>query len=236
MAGVSCLAFFFDVSAAFESIGTDRVPIFDRPVSGRETLSQLVFVLALHFVQHLPPSLPFSVLALSLLRISIIPDPTGSPWMPMTVRGCVPLCMYLDNEKCVYGILLRRISCFRVDRHGSRVVLRDQQARSSIARRGAAALARTLAAAGAAAAGEPGEAGAGRGRAAAGAGVPKSEQCRSASSEPRSILGAGASSALPDGEPEDEEEEPSARPHRAHGGTGATTTPASGEKRSEAGW
>ena len=98
MAGVSCLAFFFDVSAAFESIGTDRVPIFDRPVSGRETLSQLVFVLALHFVQHLPPSLPFSVLALSLLRISIIPDPTGSPWMPMTVRGCVPLCMYLDNE------------------------------------------------------------------------------------------------------------------------------------------
>ena len=36
----------------------------------------------------------------------------------MTVRGCVPLCMYLDNEKCVYGILLRRISCFRVDRHG----------------------------------------------------------------------------------------------------------------------
>ena len=26
--------------------------------------------------------------------------------------------MYLDNEKCVYGILLRRISCFRVDRHG----------------------------------------------------------------------------------------------------------------------
>ena len=57
MAGVSCLAFFFDVSAAFESIGTDRVPIFDRPVSGRETLSQLVFVLALHFVQHLPPSL-----------------------------------------------------------------------------------------------------------------------------------------------------------------------------------
>ena len=115
MAGVSCLAFFFDVSAAFESIGTDRVPIFDRPVSGRETLSQLVFVLALHFVQHLPPSLPFSVLALSLLRISIIPDPTGSPWMPMTVRGCVPLCMYLDNEKCVYGILLRRISCFRVD-------------------------------------------------------------------------------------------------------------------------
>ena len=118
MAGVSCLAFFFDVSAAFESIGTDRVPIFDRPVSGRETLSQLVFVLALHFVQHLPPSLPFSVLALSLLRISIIPDPTGSPWMPMTVRGCVPLCMYLDNEKCVYGILLRRISCFRVDRHG----------------------------------------------------------------------------------------------------------------------
>ena len=23
---------------------------------------------------------------------------TGSPWMPMTVRGCVPLCMYLDNE------------------------------------------------------------------------------------------------------------------------------------------
>ena len=118
MAGVSCLAFFFDVSAAFESIGTDRVPIFDRPVSGRETLSQLVFVLALHFVQHLPPSLPFSVLALSLLRISIIPDPTGSPWMPMTVRGCVPLCMYLDNEKCVYGILLRRISCFRVERHG----------------------------------------------------------------------------------------------------------------------
>jgi len=98
VAGVSCLAFFFDVSAAFESIGTDRVPIFDRPVSGRETLSQLVFVLALHFVQHLPPSLPFSVLALSLLRISIIPDPTGSPWMPMTVRGCVPLCMYLDNE------------------------------------------------------------------------------------------------------------------------------------------
>ena len=188
MAGVSCLAFFFDVSAAFESIGTDRVPIFDRPVSGRETLSQLVFVLALHFVQHLdgsppghgqpvqthccsllqpqrwptsahvmsrpgsddspgssplaapvsgretlsqlvfvlalhfvqhlPPSLPFSVLALSLLRISIIPDPTGSPWMPMTVRGCVPSCMYLDNEKCVYGILLRRISCFRVERHG----------------------------------------------------------------------------------------------------------------------
>ena len=124
MAGVSCLAFFFDVSAAFESIGTDRVPIFDRPVSGRETLSQLVFVLALHFVQHLPPSLPFSVLALSLLRISIIPDPTGSPWMPMTVRGCVPLCMYLDNEKCVYGILLRRISCFRVDRHGYRQILR----------------------------------------------------------------------------------------------------------------
>ena len=118
VAGVSCLAFFFDVSAAFESIGTDRVPIFDRPVSGRETLSQLVFVLALHFVQHLPPSLPFSVLALSLLRISIIPDPTGSPWMPMTVRGCVPLCMYLDNEKCVYGILLRRVSCSRVDRHG----------------------------------------------------------------------------------------------------------------------
>ena len=98
MAGVSCLAFFFDVSAAFESIGTDRVPIFDRPVSGRETLSQLVFVLALHFVQHLPPSLPFSVLALSLLRILIIPDPTGSPWMPMTVRGCVPLCMYSENE------------------------------------------------------------------------------------------------------------------------------------------
>ena len=58
MAGVSCLAFFFDVSAAFESIGTDRVPIFDRPVSGRETLSQLVFVLALHFVQHLDGSPP----------------------------------------------------------------------------------------------------------------------------------------------------------------------------------
>ena len=51
-------AFFFDVSAAFESIGTDRVPIFDRPVSGRETLSQLVFVLALHFVQHLDGSPP----------------------------------------------------------------------------------------------------------------------------------------------------------------------------------
>ena len=46
------------VSAAFESIGTDRVPIFDRPVSGRETLSQLVFVLALHFVQHLDGSPP----------------------------------------------------------------------------------------------------------------------------------------------------------------------------------
>ena len=58
VAGVSCLAFFFDVSAAFESIGTDRVPIFDRPVSGRETLSQLVFVLALHFVQHLDGSPP----------------------------------------------------------------------------------------------------------------------------------------------------------------------------------
>ena len=98
MAGVFVLAFFFDVSAVLESIGTDRVPIFDRPVSGRETLSQLVFVLALHFVQHLPPSLPFSVLALSLLRISIIPDPTGSPWMPMTVRGCVPLSMYSENE------------------------------------------------------------------------------------------------------------------------------------------
>ena len=52
------MAFFFDVSAAFESIGTDRVPIFDRPVSGRETLSQLVFVLALHFVQHLDGSPP----------------------------------------------------------------------------------------------------------------------------------------------------------------------------------
>ena len=36
----------------------DRVPIFDRPVSGRETLSQLVFVLALHFVQHLDGSPP----------------------------------------------------------------------------------------------------------------------------------------------------------------------------------
>ena len=35
-----------------------RVPIFDRPVSGRETLSQLVFVLALHFVQHLDGSPP----------------------------------------------------------------------------------------------------------------------------------------------------------------------------------
>ena len=56
--------------------------------------------------------------AADILRISIIADPTGSPWMPMTVRGCVPLCMYLDNEKCVYGILLRRISCSRVDRHG----------------------------------------------------------------------------------------------------------------------
>jgi len=89
-----------------------------RPRRPAAMTAQLVFVLALHFVQHLPPSLPFSVLALSLLRISIIPDPTGSPWMPMTVRGCVPLCMYLDNEKCVYGILLRRISCFRVDRHG----------------------------------------------------------------------------------------------------------------------
>ena len=33
-------------------------PIFDRPVSGRETLSQLVFVLALHFVQHLDGSPP----------------------------------------------------------------------------------------------------------------------------------------------------------------------------------
>ena len=131
MAGVSCLAFFFDVSAAFELSGTDRVPIFDRPVSGRETLSQLVFVLALHFVQHLPPSLPFSVLALSLLRIPIIPDPTGSPWMPMTVRGCVPLCMYLDNEKCVYGILLRRISCFRVDRHGYARFLHEREHTSS---------------------------------------------------------------------------------------------------------
>ena len=58
MAGVSILAFFFDVSAVLESIGTDRVPIFDRPVSGRETLSQLVFVLALHFVQHLDGSPP----------------------------------------------------------------------------------------------------------------------------------------------------------------------------------
>ena len=36
----------------------DGVPIFDRPVSGRETLSQLVFVLALHFVQHLDGSPP----------------------------------------------------------------------------------------------------------------------------------------------------------------------------------
>ena len=36
----------------------NRVPIFDRPVSGRETLSQLVFVLALHFVQHLDGSPP----------------------------------------------------------------------------------------------------------------------------------------------------------------------------------
>ena len=34
------------------------MPIFDRPVSGRETLSQLVFVLALHFVQHLDGSPP----------------------------------------------------------------------------------------------------------------------------------------------------------------------------------
>ena len=33
-----------------------------------------------------------------LLRMSIFPGPTGSPWMPMTVRGCVPLSMYLDNE------------------------------------------------------------------------------------------------------------------------------------------
>ena len=41
-----------------ESTGTDRVPIFGRPVSGREALSQLVFVLALHFVQHLDGSPP----------------------------------------------------------------------------------------------------------------------------------------------------------------------------------
>ena len=35
-----------------KSIGTDRVPIFDRPVSGRETLSQLVFVLACRTAIH----------------------------------------------------------------------------------------------------------------------------------------------------------------------------------------
>ena len=35
-----------------------RLAPFDRPVSGRETLSQLVFVLALHFVQHLDGSPP----------------------------------------------------------------------------------------------------------------------------------------------------------------------------------
>ena len=119
------------VGAERRQFGAVITLIFDGGGTYSSYEFQLVFVLALHFVQHLPPSLPFSVLALSLLRISMIPDPTGSPWMPMTVRGCVPLCMYLDNEKCVYGILLRRISCFRVDRHGYTwvPVLRSRSAR-----------------------------------------------------------------------------------------------------------
>ena len=84
MAGVSVLAFFFDVSAVLESIGTDRVPIFDRPVSGRETLSQLVFVLALHFVQHLdgsPPGLGQPVQTHSCSPLQPQRWPTSAPVM-----------------------------------------------------------------------------------------------------------------------------------------------------------
>ena len=82
MAGVSCLAFFFDVSAAFESIGTDRVPIFDRPVSGRETLSQLVFVLALHFVQHLDGPPPGHGQAVQRIAVASYSPSAGLPAHP----------------------------------------------------------------------------------------------------------------------------------------------------------
>ena len=63
----------------------NRVPIFDRPVSGRETLSQLVFVLALlHFVQHLdgsPPGLGQPVQTHSCSPLQPQRWPTSAPVM-----------------------------------------------------------------------------------------------------------------------------------------------------------